>query len=69
LVEEGSLYPALQRLRQKGFVKADWRTSDTGRRARYYQLTRQGRERLAAEVAGYKRVNKAIGRMLAQEGV
>lgn len=45
-VEEGSLYPALRRLEKRGDVEADWRESDTGRKARYYALTRSGRKRL-----------------------
>jgi len=63
-VGEGSLYPALQRLQVKGLVAADWRESDTGRRARYYRLTRLGRERLEAELESYQRVSRAIARVL-----
>src|ERR1044072_9476495 len=48
-VEEGSLYPALQRLRLRGWVKAQWRLTPTRRRARYYELTRAGRKHLAAQ--------------------
>ena len=48
-VEEGSLYPALQRMQLKGWIKAAWRIRPTGRRARYYELTREGRRQLAEE--------------------
>lgn len=63
-VEEGSLYPALQRMLVKGWVTAEWGTSDNNRRARYYSLTAEGRERLESELSQYKRVSKAIGRVL-----
>jgi transcriptional regulator len=63
-VGEGSLYPALQRLQVKGLVAADWRESDTGRRARYYRLTRLGRVQLEAELESYQRVSRAIARVL-----
>jgi PadR family transcriptional regulator PadR len=63
-VGEGSLYPALQRLQVKGLVTAQWRQSDTGRRARYYSLTRLGRERLKAELESYERMSRAIARVL-----
>ena len=63
-VEEGSLYPALQRMLVKGWVTAEWGTSENNRRARYYSLTPQGREQLESELSQYKRVSKAIGRVL-----
>jgi PadR family transcriptional regulator PadR len=63
-VGEGSLYPALQRLQVKGYVTAQWGQSETGRRARYYRLSRQGRRQLEAERASYSRVAEAIGRIL-----
>jgi transcriptional regulator len=63
-VGEGSLYPALQRLQVKGHVTAEWRESDTGRRARYYRLSRRGRRQLEVERASYSRVAEAIGRVL-----
>jgi PadR family transcriptional regulator, regulatory protein PadR len=59
-VEEGSLYPALQRLRAKGWVSAEWRTSPTGRRARYYELTTQGHAQLDAEAQSFGRMVDAI---------
>jgi len=63
-VGEGSLYPALQRLQVKGHVTAQWGQSETGRRARYYRLSRQGRRQLAVERASYSRVAEAIARVL-----
>jgi len=66
-VEEGSLYPALQRLDLKGWVTWEWRTTPTKRRARYYTLTREGRRQLRAEVAGFDRMIGGIRRVLAGE--
>ena len=63
-VEEGSLYPALQRLLREGLVTAKWGVTSGNRRARYYQLTKEGRERLRAEMAQYERVTGAIYRIL-----
>ena len=63
-VEEGSLYPALQRLALKGWVTAKWGTSPTGRRARYYTLTPAGRKQLSAELADFDRLFAAIHRVL-----
>jgi PadR family transcriptional regulator, regulatory protein PadR len=60
LVEEGSLYPALQRMLLKGWVDARWGTSDTKRRVRFYTLTPAGRKQLATELAGYSHINEAI---------
>jgi transcriptional regulator len=59
-VEEGSLYPALQRMLLNGWVKAEWGTSETGRRVRFYKLTPEGRKQLASELADYERSNEAI---------
>src|SRR6185295_16179923 len=59
-VEEGSLYPALQRLALKGWVKAEWGQSDNNRRARFYQLTPAGRKQLKQEVADFERLLQAI---------
>lgn len=64
LVEEGSLYPALQKMLLKGWVKAQWGVSDTKRRVRFYNLTPAGRKQLAAEIAGYSQVNEAIQAVL-----
>lgn len=63
-VEEGSLYPALQRMLLKGWVKAEWGVTAGNRRARYYQMTPQGRKQLAAELSKYERVAAAIARVL-----
>jgi PadR family transcriptional regulator PadR len=63
-VEEGSLYPALQKLLLNGWVKAEWTTSDTGRKVRVYRLTPAGRKQLDAELTEYRRVTRAIGEVL-----
>ena len=63
-VEEGSLYPALQRLRLKGWVKASWETTPTGRRARYYELTRPGRTQLAHERSSFDQLVAAVRRVV-----
>jgi PadR family transcriptional regulator PadR len=63
-VEEGSLYPALQRILLKGWAKADWIISDTNRRVRVYRLTPAGRKRLESEMADYDRINAAIRTIL-----
>lgn len=59
-VEEGSLYPALQRMLIKGWVTADWAQSENNRRARYYRLTAAGRKQLGVEVSEFERVMRAI---------
>jgi PadR family transcriptional regulator, regulatory protein PadR len=63
-VEEGSLYPALQRMLLKGWVVAEWGVTAGNRRARYYRLTASGRKQLQAELAQYSRVSGAIQRVL-----
>jgi PadR family transcriptional regulator, regulatory protein PadR len=63
-VEEGSLYPALQRLLVKGWVKAEWGTSDNNRRARYYTLTPAGRKQLGVESDNFSRMVEAIARVM-----
>ncbi len=63
-VEEGSLYPALQRMLLKGWVEAQWGVTAGNRRARYYRLTKLGRKQFEAELAQYRRVNLAIERVL-----
>ncbi len=63
-VEEGSLYPALQRMLIKGWVKAEWGTTAGNRRARYYQLTAAGRKQLAVEISQFERVIGAISRVI-----
>lgn len=64
-VEEGSLYPALQRLLVQGWVKAEWKMTETNRRARYYTLTAAGRKQLGVEVSQFEQMIAAIGRVLA----
>jgi PadR family transcriptional regulator PadR len=59
-VEEGSLYPALYRMRQKGWIKAEWRQTPKGQRARYYALTTAGRRQLGVEQAGFAQALAAI---------
>ena len=63
-VEEGSLYPALQKLLVKGWVKAAWRESESGRQVREYRITASGRRQLEAEMAEYWRTASAIGLVL-----
>ena len=64
LVDHGSLYPALQRLENQGWISAAWGTSDNNRKARFYQLTKTGRKRLAHETSQWERLSAAIGRVL-----
>ncbi|HSA57267.1 MAG TPA: PadR family transcriptional regulator [Gemmatimonadaceae bacterium] len=63
-VEEGSLYPALQRVQAKGWVKSEWRETPNRRRARYYTITAAGRKRLGDEMQSYQRMAAAIQRVL-----
>jgi len=63
-VEEGSLYPALQRLLLKGWVKGEWGTSENNRRARYYALTAAGRKQLGIEAENFNRLIEAIARVM-----
>lgn len=63
-VEEGSLYPALQRLLLQSWVKAEWKMTDTNRRARFYTLTPAGRKQLGIEVSEFQQMIAAIGRVL-----
>ena len=63
-VEEGSLYPALQRLLVQGWVKAEWKKTETNRRARYYSLTPAGRKQLGLERTQFEQMIAAIGRVL-----
>ena len=63
-VEEGSLYPALQRMLVKGWIVGEWGRTEGNRRARYYKLTPAGRRQLAEEMASYQRVASAIARVL-----
>jgi PadR family transcriptional regulator PadR len=63
-VEEGSLYPALHRMEEAGWIRAEWTVKDTGRRARAYELTAAGRKQLAAEEARWQTVTSAVNRIL-----
>jgi PadR family transcriptional regulator, regulatory protein PadR len=64
-VEEGSLYPALYRMEKKGWVEAEWGTSELGRRAKLYRLTGAGRAQLAREVATWKRFSAGVTKVFA----
>ena len=63
-VEEGSLYPALQKVLMKGWVKASWTVSDTRRRVRSYRITRAGKQQLESELTEYHRMSRAIETLL-----
>ena len=63
-VNQGSLYPALQRMLRRGWITAEWGPSDNNRRARYYSITREGRRQLQAEVAEWERSSGAVNRVL-----
>jgi transcriptional regulator len=62
--EEGSLYPALHRMEEAGWIRAQWITKDTGRRARLYELTASGKKQLAAEESRWQAVTSAVNRVL-----
>ena len=64
LIDNGSLYPSLQRLERGGLIASDWGTSDNNRRARYYKLTRAGRAKLATETSKWEKMVRAVGRIL-----
>ena len=63
-VQQGSLYPALYRLEQKGWVAYEWGTSENGRRAKFYRLSREGRRQLEAQTESWERLSAAINRIL-----
>jgi transcriptional regulator len=67
-VNQGSLYPALQRMKRKGWVRSEWRVTDNNRRARYYQLTRAGEKQLAKERANWERTSAAVNWILDWQG-
>ena len=67
LVEHGALYPALQRLEERGWISAKWGTSSNNRKARFYSLTAAGRKQLVRETTKWKRLARAIGRILEPE--
>lgn len=63
-VNQGSLYPALQAMLRRGWIRAEWRASENNRRARYYRITAEGRRQLGAEVAEWNRTSAAVNRVL-----
>jgi transcriptional regulator len=63
-IEDGSLYPALYRMEERGWIKSEWGVSENNRRAKFYKLTRAGRKQLDAEASNWERVSKAIARIL-----
>jgi PadR family transcriptional regulator, regulatory protein PadR len=60
-ITQGALYPALHRLEHQGWIRAKWRTSETGREAKFYELTRTGRAQLEKELAQWERLSNAVG--------
>jgi transcriptional regulator len=64
-VSEGSLYPALHKLEQEGWIKAEWKQTENNRRAKFYALTRLGRRQLDAETANWRRLSSAISSLVA----
>ena len=66
-VHQGSLYPALHRLEDKGWLQAEWKESETGRQAKFYSLSRKGRKQMAAEVVNWQRLCDAVGLILRAE--
>jgi transcriptional regulator len=68
VVDNGSLYPALQRLLQRGWIVGQWKTSPNARRAKYYRLTPAGRKQLVVAKSRWERFAQAMGRVLAEEG-
>ena len=67
-IEEGSLYPALHRVERRGWVEAEWGRSKTGRKAKFYRLTDDGRKRLRAQRRDWERMTEAVGRVLSPRG-
>lgn len=63
-VNQGSIYPALQAMLRRGWIRADWRASENNRRARYYTITAEGRRQLEAEVEEWQRTSAAVNRVL-----
>jgi transcriptional regulator len=63
-IEDGSLYPALYRMEERGWVTSEWGASENNRRAKFYKLTRAGRKQLASERANWERVSQAVARIL-----
>ena len=67
-VNQGSLYPALQRLETAGWIESEWDVSDNNRQAKFYKLTRQGQKQLREETATWERMTGAVAKILAAEG-
>ena len=67
-VPQGSLYPALHRLERRGWIQAEWGTSDNNRRAKYYRLTRTGRKQLAVETKTWRKLIAAVGLIMDMRG-
>ena len=63
-IQQGSLYPALHRLEQQGWIRAEWKDSDRGRSAKFYSLTRDGRRQLERELESWTRLSSAVGLLL-----
>ena len=63
-VQQGSLYPALQRMLRRGWIRSTWQATENNRRARYYELTREGQRQLEAQVAEWERSSRAVNRVL-----
>ena len=63
-IEDGSLYPALYRMEERGWISSEWGVSENNRRAKFYRLTRAGRKQLAGESANWERVSQAVARIL-----
>lgn len=68
LLNQGTIYAALVRLQERGWITAQWGASDNNRRAKYYSITRSGRKKLAEETSYWQRLSAVIGRMLAPSG-
>jgi PadR family transcriptional regulator PadR len=66
-VHQGSLYPALHRVEDKGWLQSEWKESETGRQAKFYSLTRKGRKHMDAEVVNWQRLSDAVGLVLRAE--
>ena len=66
-VNQGSLYPALQRMKRRGWITAEWRVSDNNRKARFYTLTREGRKQLTTQARQWRRLSAVIGGILGPE--
>jgi PadR family transcriptional regulator PadR len=63
-LQQGSLYPALHRLENRGWLRAEWRATETGREAKFYELTKKGRQQLETEVRDWERLCRAVGLIL-----